>query len=72
MSGPEVGGSRMFITVREPQLKRMDSDVLQAIEYEDLTVSWEYRDGGQFKAGVSVQGSDIFLPDSKGEVKHFR
>jgi outer membrane protein assembly factor BamB/tetratricopeptide (TPR) repeat protein len=72
VSGPRVADRRAFVTLRERQQKGVETDVLQAIDLQDLSVAWEYRDGGQFAAGVSTSGSDVFLPDSKGEVLLFR
>ncbi|MEM7201621.1 MAG: PQQ-binding-like beta-propeller repeat protein [Planctomycetota bacterium] len=72
LSGPVCVGDKVFVTVREAVDAKTKRDLLIALEAETLETMWEYRDGGLFAAGLSADGSAVYLPDSDTSVLRFR
>ncbi len=70
---PVITSGSVYVTVRsEDRRAKTESDTLLALSQGDLKTLWEYRDGGTFAGSVSTDGVSAFLPDSKGDVLHFR
>ena len=71
-NGLMTAGGRLFVVFRQRVDRKVSYDVLTAFDIDDLSVLWDYQDGGNFLAEPSTNGTRVFLLDSAGKVVMFR
>ena len=72
LSGPVVGGDRIYLTMRQKAGRDASFDVLLALGARKLDVQWEHRDGTAFSTPVAVSGTDVLLGNAAGQILRFQ